>query len=282
MSFVNNDKIATVLKKMIMSKNKENIETINFHLSQIQETKNNNFSELRNFVSKGCVIVIKNFISKSMRLEIINKIYKISSEWTSYFNGELHCIGSVWYCCAASNNEKDYFAYSQSNNAKLKSIFPEINESINSFCSLFFDMNVEIREGWAGPAIIILQENAHVAKQGGPIHIDWDNLCKEQICDLNKSKAFSFVMVLQKPQFGGNLIVWNKQYNFQIDGCIEVFDSVSCPTEIQSLEIPYSEGSLIIFNSLNLHAVQPFSGSKDRICLIFHAAQFSGKWKIWI
>ncbi|NET62222.1 MAG: hypothetical protein F6K47_40785 [Symploca sp. SIO2E6] len=243
--------------------------------------RNTKASLLKKFVSKGGVISIEGFISEFTRLEIVEKVYRLSSEWSSNFNGELYSIGSVWYSHVGSVNENDYFINSESSNAKFRNIFPELEESINDFCSFFFESSVQIREGWAGPGIVILRENSNSAKLGGPIHVDWDALSNEQIHDPNRSKAFSFILVLQKPKIGGNLIVLDKQYDFQVDGSIESFDSVLCQPEIKSLEVPYCEGNLIIINSLNLHSIQPFSGSNDRICLIFHSAEFSGEWKRW-
>jgi hypothetical protein len=86
--------------------------------------------------------------------------------------------------------------------------------------------------------------------------------------------------MLQKPERGGGLHIWDISYN-PMHKEEEIITRTSAP-DAPSLLIDYQVGDLLMINAFKLHQIQPFEGEIDRICLTFHVARHpGGGWYTW-
>jgi hypothetical protein len=111
-----------------------------------------------------------------------------------------------------------------------------------------------------------------VARVGGDVHFDEEGLSEAQLRD--RPPALSFVLMLQAPESGGAIRLWDALY----EGA-----SVPTPTMLdrERVDVPYAAGTLVVFSSYRLHQIQPFGGSRDRVSVTAHLARLSGAWESW-
>ena len=82
--------------------------------------------------------------------------------------------------------------------------------------------------------------------------------------------------MLQAPESGGGLRVWDKFYEGQ-----EFVKPEEVPARTALL--PYRSGDLVVIDSYRLHRIMPFSGMLDRISATLHALydEETDKWLTW-
>ena len=99
-------------------------------------------------------------------------------------------------------------------------------------------------------------------------------------CDLSsrlrgRSRALSFILMIQCPETGGGLRLWNATYEGRDAPTAEEVAS-------SSLHVDYEAGDLLVFDSYRLHQIQSFEGLRARLSATLHALESSpGIWETW-
>jgi hypothetical protein len=82
------------------------------------------------------------------------------------------------------------------------------------------------------------------------------------------------VLMLQPPETGGELRVWDLLY----EGSDAYEDE---DLECENVTCAYGPGDLVLIDSYRMHQIQPFGGAVDRISATCHAAFVAGEWETW-
>lgn len=223
-----------------------------------------------------------NFFSARQVTEIVDAFYAAKADWVSGFGGEQYSLGEAWYHYVETGkggNPAEYLDRAVLSRQIVERHVPGLHDYILSFMrKLYPDKHAKIRESWAGPGIVNFLANNHVARRGGVIHVDTDGLTNTELLDPD-FVVYSFVAVLQKPETGGDLRLWN--YRFDYDAGEEVLNNPEMLANVKRARIIYEPGNLHMFEGLKAHKIEPFEGEKDRVCLTFHAALRNNVWEIW-
>jgi len=222
---------------------------------------------------------IKNYFSKEECYNFVKKIYDNKQFWNSDYGGEQYSVGQNFYAMCNANKEAEYFENSKQVSNHLNK---EYRDLMNKVTDVFSHFSVSepftIKPDWCNPGVVVFPKNEYVALNSGPIHIDAEGLRNGELLDFN-SKTLSFIGMLQKPEKNGNLRIWD--IKFTPDSNEDDLIQIAKDNYYNSFEIVYEEGDLVIINSLNLHQILSFEGSKDRITTLFFSSFLNGKWNIW-
>jgi hypothetical protein len=224
-------------------------------------------------------VVFRQFFSTAESRSITDTIYNLKESWYPNYGGEQYSLGRVWSTHIDDGITDDYFRGAEESKGMIESHFPGLYDKIRTFFSLVqHGEPVVLRTGWAGPGFVVFPAHGRCADIGGDIHYDWEGLSAEQFND-PAAEAYSFISMLQKPQVGGGLRLWDMFYD-RVCKREELAPKASAPA-VDSLTVDYQIGDLLVIDSFRLHQIQPFSGDIDRICLTFHAARYQDGWHIW-
>jgi hypothetical protein len=111
-----------------------------------------------------------------------------------------------------------------------------------------------------------------VARRGGDVHFDSEGLTPAHARE--RAPAITIVLMLQPPENGGALRVWDVAY-----AGTDAYEDEDL--EQPSVTCTYGVGDLVLIDSYRLHQIQPFGGSVDRISATCHAAFVAGQWETW-
>jgi hypothetical protein len=143
---------------------------------------------------------------------------------------------------------------------------------MRAFASRAVGSPVVSRPGWCGPGVHVFPAGALVSRQGGEIHFDTEGLTPAHVSD--RGPAFTLVLMLQPPEKGGGLRVWDVTYSGS-DGYED--DEL----EREHVTCDYAIGDLVAIDSYRLHQIRPFSGVVDRVSATCHVAFVAGQWETW-
>jgi hypothetical protein len=227
-------------------------------------------------------VVFQGIFSLEENQEIVSKIYSLKNLWVPSYEGEQYALGRVWYAHVDDRIQDNYFERAIESNKMIETHFPGLYQKLCNFCSKI-QMNepVRIREKWAGPGFVIFPAHEYCAKEGGGIHYDWEGLTEEQRNN-SDTEAYSFISLLQKPERGGGIRIWETKYDpSRKEESLKPSIDILPDPGAKNVLIDYQVGDLLLINSLSLHQIQPFEGDADRITLTFHIAKNSESWHIW-
>lgn len=224
-------------------------------------------------------IIVKDILSPAECEELVERTYQLQSHWRAGTSPGEFTFGRSFYTSFDNRDVMDYFDEAPGLNAVLQTNFPWLMPKIFNFCHQFTqNTEVTIREGWAGPAIVIFHAGGTTSKEGGSVHIDFEGASRRLLDQPGGLEKYSFMLPLQLPQKGGNLRTWPevyKQYHHDRYLCEITSPQGECKI------VAYSVGSIIGLYSLRIHEIEPFESTIDRVILTFHLAQINGAWKLW-
>jgi hypothetical protein len=206
--------------------------------------------------------------------DLIRTIYEGRAHWTPNFEGVQFTLGRAFYTHLEEDREEDYFRNPMDSDAVVRSFAPGLQERITAAVRLLVEEEVQRRPGFCGAGVHIFPAGGLCAQQGGDLHFDTEGLTEEQL--ETDAPAFTCVLMLQPPQAGGGLRVWNKTYAGE-----ETVDESELPSD--SVLCTYRAGDLVVIDSRRLHQILPFSGSLDRVSATLHAVYNSTRelWEVW-
>ncbi|MBK8257496.1 MAG: hypothetical protein IPK82_33110 [Polyangiaceae bacterium] len=200
-------------------------------------------------------------------------MYKAKRLWTSDFHGEQFSLGRAFYTHLETDRDGEYFAGSTQSDALVERTLPGMQAEMRSVLASLVGGSVRQRFGFCGPGVHIFPAGGKVARDGGVVHFDVEGLTPHQI--QRRKRAVSLVIMLQTPERGGGLRLWNATYR----GSEFPSDSqLSSPFQT----VRYFTGDALLTNSLTLHQIRPFSGNRDRISITVHAVSVDTHvWECW-
>ncbi len=203
----------------------------------------------------------------------LRRVYDARPDWNADFGGEQFSLGRAWYTHCETGQSDAYFHRAAPSNALLDRQLPDMKPWLFGWLSGLVQGHVEQRPGWCGPGVHVFPAGEKVAREGGVVHYDVEGLPHEH---LRRGKpALSLVLMLQPPESGGGLRVWDQRFTLE-DG-----QEVAEPGCRQRL-LGYEAGTLIVQDSYRLHQIQPFGGQVDRVSVTCMAAEVDpGYWQVW-
>jgi hypothetical protein len=194
--------------------------------------------------------------------------------WISDFGGVQFSLGRAWYTHLEQDREDEYFANARTSDAVVERMLPGLQGRLCEAISTLVGAPAVKREGWCGPGVHIFPAGEWLSHNGGDVHFDNEGLSDEQCA--RRSRALTLVLMLQPPEAGGALRLW--------DVTFAGTDDVS-EHELQSprADVDYRVGELLVIDSYRLHQIQPFTGTRDRISATAHAAldESGSRWEVW-
>ncbi len=208
-------------------------------------------------------------IGERERREWLRAIDGARAEWTACFEGSQFTVGRAWYTHLEEDRAGEYFARTAHSDAVVRRILPGMQERVLASFQRLLGGAVERRDGFCGPGVHVFPAGGHVATRGGEVHYDLEGLEHAQIDA--RVPAFSLVVMLQPPESGGELRVWQRRHP----------DEEHAPPDCAGETIAYAAGELVCIDSYRLHQIQPFGGARDRISITAHAVRDGDRWLVW-
>lgn len=238
------------------------------------------FAELHNAPSSflpllrtHTALAVHNTVVPREARSFIQAIYAARDEWSAAFDGTQFSLGKAWYVEYEEDREDEYFRSAQASNTLVENYLPGMQEFVLEIFTLLTGQPSQCREGWCGPGVHIFPAGNLVANQGGEPHFDMEGLTDEDIAQ--RVPALTLVIMLQAPEKGGGLALWDMLFDGRFDTEIE-HDDLPTP-----LIYEYEVGDMLVIDSYRLHQIQPFTGTHDRISITAHGILSGGVWQMW-
>ena len=227
-------------------------------------------------------IVVKNFYKKDLCRKIITRIENCKKNY--FLNGQSMHIGT--FLMAYATQKELYFEDVKKNQYTINGIFSKIknpalkiHEFINSVMPHFDISQASEFNSKYSPFIVRIYE------KGKSIPIHKDNVKYEGIeYEISKiDHQLSCVLHLQESECGGNLVIYNKQWNKEneVFRNIDFGYSSKLISSVESCEIAnIASGDLVIINPNYYHKVTKITGKDPRITLGMFLGIFDGEQKI--
>jgi hypothetical protein len=202
-----------------------------------------------------------------------NGVRSARATWNRDFDGAQFSLGRAWYTHLEQDRASAYFEDPSASDASVETVCPGLQATMRRLVSTVVGPEpVVARPGWCGPGVHVFPSGAHVATRGGDIHFDTEGLTPAHVAD--RAPALTLVLMLDPPERGGGLRVWNVRYAGS-----DAYSEADLSRE--SVLFEYEAGDLVVIDSYRLHQIQPFLGTRDRISATCHAARVSAQWETW-
>jgi hypothetical protein len=217
---------------------------------------------------------VPGFLDPESCAHLASRVYAGRPFWISDFDGVQFSLGRAWYTHLEQDREDAYFAHARTSDAQVERFLPGFQTRLREAISTLVGAPALPRPGWCGPGVHIFPAGQWLSRHGGDIHFDTEGLAETQCA--RRSRAITLVLMLQPPESGGALRLWDSTYA----GSDEI--PVELP-RIACADAHYRAGDLVILDSYRLHQIQPFTGSRDRISATAHAAldESGTVWEVW-
>jgi hypothetical protein len=204
--------------------------------------------------------------------DYVDRVYRARGEWVANFDGQQFTLGRAWYTHLEEGREHEYFSNAGASDAAMTRTVAGLQERMLAKVADLVGGPVVRREGWCGPGVHIFPAGGEVARRGGEVHFDTEGLREAQIAQ--RVPALTFVLMLQPPEVGGGLRVWDRTY----EG--DDFPRKPDPS-VPVARVEYELGELVVIDSYRLHQILPFRGGADRVTATVHAACEGPVWEAW-
>ena len=215
---------------------------------------------------------IPGFLDPAACARFTRGVYEGRAEWTEDFDGAQFTLGRAWYTHLEQDRTGAYFGDAGASDARVEAYCPRLQALLRDAISTHVGAGSVPRRGFCGPGVHVFPAGGWLARRGGDVHFDVEGLAPAQLKE--RAPALTCVLMLQPPETGGALRVWDATY----EGSAE-------PTEAMlaggSVDVDYAQGELLVLDSYRLHQIRPFGGTNDRISATCHAARVAGSWETW-
>ena len=192
--------------------------------------------------------------------------------WVEDFGGAQFSVGRAWYTHLEQGRAGEYFAEAAASDATVERECPGLQDAMRALASRVVGAPVVKRPGWCGPGVHVFPAGALVSTRGGDVHFDTEGLTPAHVSE--RAPALTLVLMLQPPERGGELCVWDVRYAGS-----DAFDDGDLRRS--KVACAYAAGDLVVLDSYRLHQIRPFQGEIDRISATCHAALVAGQWETW-
>ena len=229
------------------------------------EIKNKDIKKIIN--GQNSSIIIRNFYEEEKCKKIIKRITNTNIENDSK---KFNHIGP--FLMNYTTRKEEYFQNAKKANAIFNKIFLNIENPVNKIKLIisksFPNYNIcETKENEQKYASCTIRRH----EKGKLVSLHKDNVKYEGV-EYNVSKInnqFSCILHLQETERGGNLSMYNKQWEKKLEKFREIefgYNDI-VKKNIEANTIKTKVGDLVIFNSNYLHEVSKIQGNSDRITL---------------
>jgi hypothetical protein len=180
-------------------------------------------------------------------------------------------LGGAWFQYF-DGDPQEYFARAEEDRLRIQALGPDLYPRVLDVCARIVGAPVRLRPGWSGPGFVLFR-TAQVHGSPGDVHFDWDGLMSSTSCPVGVP-SYSMVCMLQRPEGGGSLAVWNAAF------APDPGDHAHVP--LDQVLVDYVLGDLIVFDAYQLHQIQPLWGMTDRIALTLHVGLADEGWEAWL
>jgi hypothetical protein len=205
--------------------------------------------------------------------ELSRAVLAARPQWTPDFGGEQFTLGRAFYTHLETGRSKEYFAGAAQSDALVEALLPGVPARTLALLARLVGGEVRRRAGFCGPGVHVFPAGGEVARRGGVVHFDLEGLTDHQ--KKQGQRAVTLVWMLQPPQSGGGLRLWNALYDGRPDSEI---DETACA----KVTVRSAAGDALLIDSRRLHQIRPFRGNRDRLSITVHGAEIDrGVWEAW-
>ena len=201
-------------------------------------------------------------------------VYAARADWTPCFEGVQFTLGRAYYTHLEEDRADEYFATAGESDAVVERALPEMQARVRAILARLVGVPVTPRPGWCGPGVHIFPAGNWLSHNGGDIHFDTEGLPDEALA--TRRPALSAVFMLQPPERGGGLRVWDASWEGDDDEA-----SGAAAARAPSAVADYVAGDLVVIDSYRLHQIQPFAGDRDRLSVTAHLVLADDGWHAW-
>ncbi len=216
---------------------------------------------------------VRALLDTKLASEWAASVARAKDDWTSDFDGAQFTLGRAFYTHYETDRTGEYFERARDSDARVERRLPGMQARMRELVSSITGTTVRARRDWCGAGVHIFPAGGEVSGRGGVVHFDTEGLSDRHARD--KRPALTVVTMLQEPERGGGLKLWDVRFRGRDD-----------PTEAElaasTVVAQYGVGGSLVIDSYRLHQIQPFEGSRDRISITIHAAEVDdGIWETW-
>jgi hypothetical protein len=200
-------------------------------------------------------------------------VTRARESWNSDFDGEQFTLGRAFYTHYETDRSDEYFESAEESDACVERHLPGMQTRMRELVGEVTGGVVRSRRDWCGAGVHIFPALGEVSIKGGVVHYDTEGLSERHARD--KRPALTIVTMLQEPDSGGGLKLWDVRFRGRDD---------ATKAELASSAViaQYGVGGSLVIDSYRLHQIQPFQGARDRISITIHAAEIdTGIWETW-
>jgi hypothetical protein len=216
---------------------------------------------------------VHGWLDPAVAAEWASSVARARDDWTHDFDGAQFTLGRAFYTHYETDRSDEYFAHAAESDVCVERWLPGMQARLRDLVSTITGCASRARRDWCGPGVHIFPAGGEVSGRGGVVHFDTEGLSDRHARD--KRPALTVVVMLQPPEEGGGLKLWDVRFRGRDD-----------PTEAElakdAVVARYGVGSLLVIDSYRLHQIQAFTGDRDRISITVHAAEVDeGVWETW-
>ena len=198
-------------------------------------------------------------------------IYAARAAWTPCFEGVQFTLGRAYYTHLEEGREGEYFGDALASDQAVERAVPGLQARVRALAAELVRAPVTPRRGWCGPGVHVFPAGQWLSCHGGDLHFDTEGLRAQELAA--RAPALSLVLMLQPPERGGGLRLWDARY--------EGDDAPPDVADLPSVVIDYQPGDLLVFDSYRLHQILPFTGDRDRVSVTAHLVLGPQGWEAW-
>ena len=218
-------------------------------------------------------LVVERVVDDEARSRWVEGVLASRDAWTEDFDGEQYSLGRAFYTHLETGRSREYFADAAASDARVERGAPGLQALLRAQLAALTGARVVPRRGWCGAGVHVFPPREKVAQVGGVVHFDVEGLGRHHLS--RRRRALSLVLMLQCPEVGGGLRIWDVVYDGREH---PTDDELAADGEL----VVYRPGDLLVFDSYRLHQIQPFGGARPRISATLHAAEVDrGLWECW-
>ncbi|NUP10749.1 MAG: hypothetical protein HOW73_32295 [Polyangiaceae bacterium] len=203
----------------------------------------------------------------------IRNVRRAKKDWARDFGGEQFTLGRAFYTHYETERSDLYFRDAAASDRRVEQHLPGMQTWVTDLFARMVGATARKRMGFCGPGVHVFPAREKVAKHGGIVHYDVEGLTP--IALARRHAALSLVVMLQVPEHGGGLRLYDVEYS----GTESVSDE---ELKAPRATVRYRNGDALLMSSYRLHQIRPFRGTRDRVSITLHAEEVDrGVWETW-
>ncbi len=215
-------------------------------------------------LSRHAAVVIREALPPAQAARWAKAVRAAKRAWVADFGGDQFSLGRAFYTHFETDRSELYFREAARSDALVEQHTPGLSAFTLGLLSQLTGFQVRPRRGFCGPGVHVFPAGGIVARRGGVVHFDVEGL--SPVCLARGHRALSLVIMLDPPEWGGGLKLWQSTYRGR-----------EHPTDRELAQpartVRYGVGDALLMSSYRLHQIRPFRGDKARTSITVHAEE---------